>query len=188
MAALVHFDSQGRWGKTITDPVQVSGALRALGLDQGRWTPRDVGDGSLDAVLAAYRDELDALRERLSIRSVDRVTMQPGNPDWPELRKKFIAEHTHADAEIRYFLGGRGLFYIRLPDGGHAGLLCEAGDWVLVPADTPHFFDAGDQPDFDALRLFSIPQGWEAQFTGTASPDLPLLDKFVARLADLAGT
>ena len=183
MAALVFFDAQGRHGKAVTDPIRVRDALRGLGLEQGRWMPRAAGDGSLEAVLAAYRDELDALRERLSICSVDRVTMRPGNPDWPALRKKFTAEHTHADAEIRHFLGGRGLFYIRLPDG-HAGLLCEAGDWVLVPAGTPHFFDAGDRPDFDALRLFSVPQGWEAKFTGAPSPKLPLLDDFVARLEE----
>lgn len=158
MAALVFFDAQGRHGKAVTDPIRVRDALRGLGLEQGRWTPRTVGDGSLEAVLAAYCDELDALRERLSIRSVDRVTMRPGNPDWPALRK-------------------------RLPDG-HAGLLCEAGDWVLVPAGTPHFFDAGDRPDFDALRLFSVPQGWKAKFTGAPSPKLPLLDDFVARLEE----
>lgn len=186
MAALVSFDAQGRWGETLVCEARVRDALRVHGLDHGRWPLRDLGDGSLDAVLAAYGPELDGLRERLSVRSVDRVRLQPGHEGWPALRQQFIAEHTHADAEIRYFLGGTGLFYVRV-EGGWVGLLCEAEDWVVVPAGTRHFFDAGDQPDFDALRLFAAPDGWKAAPTGAASPDLPLLDAFRDRLLALTG-
>lgn len=146
-----------------------------------------LGDGSLDAVLKAYGPELDSLKSQLAIRSVDRVTVKPGNPDWPALRQRFLAEHTHADAEIRYFLGGSGLFYIRVEDG-HFALLCEAGDWVVVPAGIRHFFDAGEQPDFDALRLFSIPQGWEADFNGAQASGLPTFDEFRARLNTILAT
>lgn len=187
MTALVHFDAQGRWGKTLSGPAAVGEALSGLCLSYGRWPQRELGDGSLDAVLAAYGPELDALKAQLSIRSVDRVSVKPGNPDWPALRQRFLGEHTHADAEIRYFLGGSGLFYIRVDDG-HFALFCEAGDWIVVPAGTRHFFDAGEQPDFDALRLFSIPQGWEASFTGVQSPELPLFDEFRVRLESLQAT
>ncbi|MBL8404514.1 MAG: AraC family ligand binding domain-containing protein [Dechloromonas sp.] len=184
MAALVRFDAKGSWGKTLLDARAVGDALRSLGLSYGRWPRRAVGDGSLDAVLAAYGPELDSLKSQLSIRHVDRVTVKPGNPDWPVLRHRFLAEHTHADAEIRYFLGGSGLFYIRCSDG-HLALLCEAGEWIVVPAGMPHFFDAGEHPDFDALRLFSIPQGWEADFTGSRTSRLPTFDKFRVRLNEL---
>lgn len=184
MAALVHFDADGRWGRTLAGETAVGEALRGLGLSYGRWPRRDVGDGSLDAVLEAYGPELDGLKAQLAIRSVDRVSVKPGNPDWPALRQRFLAEHTHADAEIRYFLGGSGVFYIRV-DNGHFALLCEAGDWVVVPAGVRHFFDAGAQPDFDALRLFSIPRGWEAEFTGALAPGLPTFDEFRARLNEV---
>lgn len=186
MAALVTFDAQGRWGETLVCEARVRETLRAHGLDHGRWPLRDPGDGSLEAVLAAYGPELDGLRERLAVRSVDRVSLQPDHAGWPELRRQFTAEHVHADAEIRFFLGGTGLFYVRT-DTGHLGLLCEAGDWVVVPAGVRHFFDSGEQPDFDALRLFSAPDGWKAQPTGTPSPELPLLDAFVDQLIGLTG-
>ena len=186
MAVLVAFDAQGRWGETLVCETRVREALRAHGLDHGRWPLRDLGDGSLEAVLHAYGPDLAPLRERLSVQSVDRVSLKPGHAGWSALRRQFITEHIHADAEIRYFLGGTGLFYVRT-DGGHLGLLCETGDWVVVPAGTRHFFDAGDEPDFDALRLFSSPDGWQAQPTGAPSPSLPLLDAFRDRLIGLMG-
>lgn len=184
MAALVHFDAEGRWGQTLAGETAVGEALCGLGLSYGRWPRRDIGDGSLEAVLKAYGPELDSLKAQLAIRSFDRVSVKPGNPDWPALRQRFLAEHTHADAEIRYFLGGSGLFYIR-GEHGHLALLCEAGDWIVVPAGVRHFFDAGAQPDFDALRLFSIPLGWEAEFTGAQAPGLPTFDEFRARLNEV---
>lgn len=184
MAALVQFDAEGRWGQTVAGETAVGKALHGLGLSYGRWPKREIGDGSLDAVLKAYGPELDSLKSQLAIRSVDRVSVKPGNPDWPALRQRFLAEHTHADAEIRYFLSGSGLFYIRV-DEGHFALLCEAGDWVVVPAGVRHFFDAGEQPDFDALRLFSIPKGWEAEFTGARAPGLPTFDGFRLRLNEI---
>lgn len=183
MAALVSFDSRGRWGETWVGEAPVREVLRRHGLDHGRWPLRDVADGSLEQVLVAYGPELDALRDRLVVRSVDRVHIAPDHAGWPELRARFIAEHTHDDAEVRYFLSGSGLFYVRTGDG-HLGLLCEAGDWVVVPPGARHFFDAGERPDFDALRLFSRPDGWVAQPTGAAAPALPLLDAFVERLGE----
>ena len=106
----------------------------------------------------------------------------------PALRQQFLAEHTHGDAEIRFFLGGAGLFYIRRADGGAFGLLCEATDWVAIPAGARHWFDAGEQPDFDALRLFSTELGWQAQPVPDAPiGQWPLLDEFRTRLLSLSG-
>lgn len=186
MAVLVHFDAEGQWGETLVCEPAVREALQCHGIGHGRWPLRDLGDGSLDAVLAAYGDELGALRGRLHIQSIDRVQLQPDQAGWPQLRQKFIAEHTHADAEIRYFLAGVGIFYIRVADGFLA-LLCEAEDWVALPSGTRHFFDAGAEPHLDALRLFTTPDGWVAQPTGADTPVLPLFDDFVSQLLERMG-
>lgn len=132
MAALVHFDAQGQWGETLICEQRVGETLRRHGLDYGHWPLHELGDASLDAVLAAYAQELAGLRGRLQIRSLDRVQLEPEHAGWPALRETFVAEHTHADAEVRCFLGGTGLIYIRVADG-HLALLCEAGDWVAQP-------------------------------------------------------
>jgi len=34
---------------------------------------------------------------------------------------------------------------------------CEAGDLLWVPANTPHWFDCGEHPDFTAIRIFTNP-------------------------------
>lgn len=187
MSALVAFDGQGIWGQTLDCPTRIASALQAQGIAFGRWPLKAlVPQASAEQVQAAYAPHLAALGQRFAIRSVDRVRLAPGHADWPALRQKFIAEHTHADAEIRFFLGGAGLFYIRTSEG-HLGLLCEAGDWVALPAGLRHFFDAGDEPDFDALRLFTAPDGWVAQPTGAPAAALPLMDDFVAQLAEEVG-
>lgn len=185
MAALVRFDAQGRWGETLVCEKPIARALRAHGLDHGRVPVREAGEG-LDAALAAYAAELQRLKRRLRVRRVDRVTLRPGHAGWPALRRSFLAEHTHGEAEIRLFLAGTGLFYVRNQDGFLA-LLCEAGDWVALPAGTVHFFDGGEAPDFDALRLFGNPDGWVARPTGAALPQLPLLDAFAAQLIEMTG-
>ena len=41
------------------------------------------------------------------------------------------------------------------------------GDLISVPAGTRHWFDMGPTPRFTAIRLFTTPAGWVADFTGT---------------------
>ncbi|RYF54793.1 MAG: acireductone dioxygenase, partial [Comamonadaceae bacterium] len=123
MSALVAFDAEGRWGQTLDCPARIGAALNAQGIGFGRWPLQALSPAaSAEQVQAAYAPQLAllSLRHRIRIRSVDRVRLAAGHADWPTLRQKFIAEHTHADAEIRFFLGGAGLFYIRIGEG-HLG-------------------------------------------------------------------
>ena len=186
MAVLVHFDAHGRWGETLVCEHRIADALAVLGLHSGQVPVReDVGEG-LEAACDAYAAELAELRQRLDVHSMDRLVLRPGHPDWARLRRGFLAEHTHGEAEIRLFLSGTGLFHVRHAQG-FIGLLCEAGDWVSVPAGLPHAFDGGEQPDFDALRLFGGTEGWVARPTGAGRLRLPLLDDFVEQLLRLNG-
>ena len=47
-------------------------------------------------------------------------------------------------------------------------VVCTQGDLISVPADTPHWFDMGARPHFQAIRFFTNPEGWVASFTGSA--------------------
>ena len=80
-------------------------------------------------------------------------------------REKFLAEHTHSEDEVRFFVEGRGAFYLRL-DGNVHVVVCERGDLLGVPAGTRHWFDMGTNPEFTALRFFRDPEGWVGHFTG----------------------
>jgi 1,2-dihydroxy-3-keto-5-methylthiopentene dioxygenase len=187
MGALVRFDADGHWLDTWVCDGLIGDELARAGLAWGRWPVRHFEGSDAEAVRTAYGEEIAALRERFEVRSADRVRLAPGHAGWPALRAQFLAEHTHSDAEIRFFLEGAGLFYLRSGEG-YLGLLCEAGEWVALPAGTRHFFDAGAEPDFDALRLFADPQGWIAQPADDSSlPALPLFDDFVEHLLALTG-
>ncbi len=151
-----------------TDAVEVAERLAAVNVLFERWETDSAlapGAGS-EAVLAAYREPVERLKAQYGFQSVDVVSLSPDDPQRETLRGKFLAEHTHADFEVRFFVAGRGLFYIHAGPQVHA-LLCEAGDLISVPAGMRHWFDMGAAPDFRCIRFFTTPEGWVAEFTGS---------------------
>jgi 1,2-dihydroxy-3-keto-5-methylthiopentene dioxygenase len=142
-------------------------ALAPLGIGLERWQagaalPADADDA---AVLSAYAGDIARLQARGGYRSVDVIRMTPDHPQAGALRAKFLSEHVHADDEVRFFVEGAGLFYIHAQGQVHA-LECTAGDLVVLPAGTRHWFDTGARPRFTAIRLFTSPEGWVADYTG----------------------
>ena len=135
-------------------------------------------DADQAAVLDAYREPVQRLMEEYGFQSVDVVSLNPDHPDREAFRNKFLAEHTHGDFEVRFFVAGSGLFYLHV--GARVYLvLCEQGDLISVPADTTHWFDMGSAPCFKCIRLFSTPEGWVANFTGSdIASRFPSMDEY----------
>ena len=149
-----------------------------------RWTAHCefAADADQDTVLAAYSDSIGRLKQQYGFQSVDVVSLNPDHPEKIALRQKFLAEHTHADFEVRFFIEGRGLFYLHVADKVYA-VLCRQGDLISVPTNTPHWFDMGEHPQFKCIRLFSALDGWVAEFTGSdIATYFPTLDQYVAKL------
>ena len=132
-----------------------------------RWPARvELADyADQETILAAYAQEVAAVQQGGAYPTVDVIRMAPDHPDRQALRQKFLAEHTHSEDEVRLFVEGQGLFCLHLGDEV-LQVLCEADDWIAVPAGTKHWFDMGPAPRFCALRFFNNPQGWVAEFTG----------------------
>jgi 1,2-dihydroxy-3-keto-5-methylthiopentene dioxygenase len=150
---------------------EIAGALRARGVRFERWPTRSLpGDAGSDAVLAAYRPEIERLQKEGGYAAVDVISLKPDHPDRTTLRQKFLNEHTHSEDEVRFFVAGSGLFTLHLADRVYE-ILCEQGDLIGVPDGTPHWFDMGPTPSFTALRLFTNPAGWVANFTGVDIAD-----------------
>ncbi len=153
-------------------PDEIAAALATIGVRFEQWTTVDLPPGAgQDAVLAAYRKHVDKVVAEQGFVLVDVAALHPtGAPGWAATaaaaRAKFLAEHTHADAEVRFFADGAGIFYLHIGDEVHA-VLCEAGDLLSVPADTTHWFDMGTDPSFTAIRFFHDPDGWVGDFTGS---------------------
>jgi len=153
----------------LTDHAAIAAELAPLGVRFARWrTDRPLAiDAGQEEVLAAYADDVERLNGEFGFQSVDVVALRPDHPEREALRAKFLQEHVHDDFEVRFFVDGRGLFYIHAGERVY-GILCEQGDLISVPAGAKHWFDTGAAPDFKCIRLFTTPNGWEASFTGDA--------------------
>jgi len=159
------FAEQGR----LSDFASIAAAVAGTGARLERWAAQaPLPDAPADAdIEAAYAGEIARLKARGGYQSHDVIRMTPDHPARVELRQKFLAEHVHDDDEVRFFVEGSGLFYIHHGGAVHA-LECGAGDLIVLPAGTPHWFDTGEHPRFTAIRLFTTPDGWAARYTGDA--------------------
>ena len=171
--------------ETCTDRATIVARLQSIGVEFEYWqADRELADDAKqDTVLAAYRDAIQALNARYGFRSIDVVSLTPEHPDAAALRNKFLAEHTHADFEVRFFVDGSGLFYLHVGDKIYM-VLCERGDLISVPANTTHWFDMGTRPFFKCIRFFTTPDGWLGEFTGSdIAARFPDFDSYVAQHA-----
>ncbi|MGR9013700.1 MAG: 1,2-dihydroxy-3-keto-5-methylthiopentene dioxygenase [Gammaproteobacteria bacterium] len=186
MSALtVYPDNQPGLSEKTTDFTAIRTRLNAIGVQFERWTANCEfsADADQDTVLAAYSDSIDRLKQQYSFQSVDVVSLSPDHPEKAEFRQKFLAEHIHADFEVRFFIEGRGLFYLHV-EGKVYAVLCEQGDLISVPANTAHWFDMGENPCFKCIRLFTAPDGWVADFTGSdIAKSFPTFEQYVAELS-----
>ena len=186
MSRLTIYDESGNQiGGSESEHGVIADKLAALGVRFERWqasAPLSANAGQ-EEVLAAYAEDVQRLTDEYGFQSVDVVSLGPTHPQKAEMRQKFLAEHTHGDFEVRFFVDGKGLFYLHVGDKVYL-VLCEQGDLISVPANTTHWFDMGENPDFKCIRLFVIPDGWVGEFTGSEIADrFPSYDQFVAKSA-----
>jgi len=181
----IYADDQPQQGERFRDFNDIESQLSKINVQFERWTAnRELPEGAdQDTVLAAYADPIARLKQQYGFQSVDVVSLTPDHPQKTVFREKFLAEHTHDDFEVRFFVEGRGLFYLHVEDKVYA-VLCEKGDLISVPANTTHWFDMGENPSFVSIRLFTTPDGWVATFTGSdIAKSFPTLDQTVAELS-----
>lgn len=169
-----------------TNPHEIEAILKEIDVVLRHWDVLDTDGMSAEEILAAYRDQVDRVVAEEGYVLVDVAQLHPdGSLDWPEkaaaARLKFLAEHTHDDDEVRFFVSGSGIFYLHVADRVHA-VLCEAGDLLSVPRATTHWFDMGTEPDFTAIRFFHDEDGWVGDFTGSPiASRIPDFDTITAR-------
>ncbi|MCB1925897.1 MAG: acireductone dioxygenase [Gammaproteobacteria bacterium] len=184
MTALTIRNAEGEAVGTLSDHAAIAAALGELGVEFERWDANQplADDADQATVLAAYKDDVEQLNARYGFQSVDVVALGPDHPQKTEMRQKFLAEHTHADFEVRFFVDGSGLFYLHVDDKVYM-VLCEKGDLISVPANTTHWFDMGAHPHFKCIRFFTTPDGWVGNFTGSdIATRFPDFDAFVSGL------
>lgn len=156
---------------SIKDPTEIKAYLDARGIDFAQWEPSAPlpKDADQDAVLKAFEGDFKPLMEEGGYTTADVISVFPDTPNLLAIRQKFLAEHTHTEDEVRYFVEGQGLFWFNLggEDQPVFNVLCEAGDFISVPKNTSHWFDLGKEAYVRAIRIFIDPSGWVANYTNS---------------------
>ncbi|MDR6984872.1 1,2-dihydroxy-3-keto-5-methylthiopentene dioxygenase [Rheinheimera pacifica] len=160
-----------------SDNEQISTELAKAGIRFEQWqagAPVTALSSNND-ILQAYAADIQRLKLERGYITVDVISLSANHPDKTALRQKFLAEHTHSEDEVRFFVRGQGLFCLHIA-GKVYQVLCQQNDLISVPAGTTHWFDMGSEPEFTAIRLFNNADGWVANFTGSSiARHFPLL-------------
>lgn len=174
MSQLTIYDEQAALLSQTTDPGAIAAQLQPIGVCFEQWQPSapvQAGD-SQEAILAAYRPDVERIVAANGFVTVDVISVDRNNPNKDALRQKFLSEHIHTEDEVRFFVDGCGLFYLHVGKKVY-GVLCEKGDYLSVPANTTHWFDLGPEPQLAAIRFFNNPEGWVAHYSGD-----PIAERF----------
>lgn len=154
----------------IRDPetIKVFFNLRGIFFDQ--WECSVVFDDTAnqEEILNAYSKDLKPFMENGGYLTADVISINKLTENYEAIRAKFLAEHTHSEDEIRFFVDGKGIFWFNLETEPVFNLLCEKGDLISVPTGTKHWFDAGENDPFvKAIRIFIDMSGWVPNYTGS---------------------
>jgi len=154
----------------IRDPKAIREFFNERGIFFDQWTCDVVFDdrATQEEILQAYSKDLDPFMENGGYKTADVISINKLTENYEAIRAKFLAEHTHSEDEIRFFVDGHGLFWFNLETEPIFNLLCEKGDLISVPEGTKHWFDAGEKDPFvKAIRIFIDMSGWVPEYTGS---------------------
>jgi 1,2-dihydroxy-3-keto-5-methylthiopentene dioxygenase len=151
-----------------SDPKEILEFFNARGLYFDQWQCDVVFEDTAtqEDILQAYSKDLFPFMENGGYETADVISINSLTENYEAIRAKFLAEHTHTEDEIRFFVDGQGIFWFNLENEPVFNLLCEKGDLISVPAGTKHWFDAGESNPFvKAIRIFIDMSGWVPHYT-----------------------
>lgn len=168
MGRLTVWDADtGREELRTEDLDRIAEALRCIGVRFERWPVADLPAGppptrswpptartSTPSWPAAAPARRTSSSSRPTTRSATRCAPS-SSPSTPTPRTRSASSTTGAGNFVMH-VGGR--VY-----DAH----CTRGDLISVPANTHHWFDAGERPAFTVLRVFTDTSGWAPHYTGT---------------------
>ena len=113
-----------------------------------------------EQVLKAYKVYLDRESTDRGYIEADMIVLNPSTPNLGDLLAKFDKVHYHDDDEVRYIFDGEGIFGFEPEEGDPFTVTVTAGDYIIVPARTCHWFTLTDKRSIKAIRLFKDTSGW----------------------------
>lgn len=121
-------------------------------------------------LLDVWRDDIDRLMKENDYRTADVLAVSDDTvPNLDAMLDRFRPEHYHTEDEVRFVIGGHGMFGIHREDPNeivfevHVG----PGDLLKVPQGTWHWFDLESDRRIQCVRLFQDTTGWAPHYRPT---------------------
>ena len=153
--------------RVLESDAEISDFLSTFGIWYRRFEGSDQlpENASQEEILAAYDAPIQQLNAEGGYRTADVIDIKPDTPNLDAMLAKFSVEHWHDEDEVRFIVGGRGLFHIHPEGHGVFSIEVEKGDMINVPRGTHHWFDLCQEKEIRAIRLFQDPSGWTPHYT-----------------------
>jgi 1,2-dihydroxy-3-keto-5-methylthiopentene dioxygenase len=170
--------------RTILDSDRVQEFLTHHGVRYENWEISDavrqaacqdrLTDQDKSTILSIYQKQLNRLRLESGYIQNDMVCLSPQTPQIDQLLSKFDREHYHTDDEVRFVVGGRGIFGFEGRKGIRFTIEVGPGDFLVIPARSWHWFMLGENRSIKAIRLFQDMSGWVPVYRDPSIPTLTL--------------
>ena len=156
--------------QTLSKTQEIGEFLRGHGITFQHWpVPPDLEglraqasltDAEKGQVLKGYQERLDVEARERSYVQADMIVLNPSTPGLAEVLAKFDKAHYHDDDEVRYIFDGEGTFGFEPQTASPFRVNVSAGDYIIVPAKTYHWFTLTESRTIKAIRLFKDMSGW----------------------------
>lgn len=156
--------------KTLTKGAEIEEFLKEQGILFQRWPVPPalqglrkqpaLNDAEKAQVLQGYRRRLDEEAKERGYIQADMVVLSPATPGLGDILARFDKTHYHDDDEVRYIFGGEGAFGFEPAGRPPFQVNVAAGDYIIVPAKTYHWFTLTESRSIKAIRLFKDTSGW----------------------------
>ncbi|HXE71243.1 MAG TPA: cupin domain-containing protein [Candidatus Nitrosotenuis sp.] len=151
--------------------------LRARGIDYQRWDVEGVpahlrvfgkmSEEDQRALLSLWGEQLEALMKANGYQTADVIAVsEETTPNLDQMLDRFRPEHYHTEDEVRFVVGGSGVFGIHQesPEDIVFEVHVGPGDLLSVPRGTWHWFDLKEDRRIQCVRLFQDPSGWTPHY------------------------
>lgn len=125
---------------------------------------RNLSEAEKQQVLKAFDGEIQRLYKTRGYKTADVVTLYPDTPNLDAMLAKFDKKHLHTDDEVRFVVQGRGVFTLFPANGEVIDAELQPGDFITVPANYKHYFTLCPDRQITAIRIFTDPAGWVANY------------------------
>jgi 1,2-dihydroxy-3-keto-5-methylthiopentene dioxygenase len=169
MAVLTYRTSK----KVVKERAEVERALKAANVIYEVWgterlpkdlSSRNLSDAEKQQVLKAFDAEIQRLYQTRGYKTADVVTLYPDTPNIDAMLAKFDKKHLHTDDEVRFVVQGRGVFTLFPENGEPIDAELHPGDFITVPKNYRHYFTLCADKRITAIRIFTDPAGWVANY------------------------